>query len=367
MDEKVKKLVNKIGYKKVIDSTGLTMDKILSMLGKDWKDVETQLEITKNFLYFNDLNEVLFIEVVRNDGDYIIKPHINPENAVNSRSWFDRYFCDDITKYVPFIVKPIWSKYNPECKIFISSETFKSDEDDEEMSLQESIKRVLKEETQKISNEKLAEMFYSRLTKKGDLEFHGLIIKPVYNENVIFFDIENPNDVSYSKHVIENYVDKLFNKFLKLFGLNRFKIMFSTDKYLVVNAEKVYLNKKDSQHIKKLITNVKRFKIELYDFDLIGDIWYWSDVFYISAYRDSIELNVEGKLHNYQLDYSNGDIVDIGIDEVNEILERGSDNSEAFTDYIQDKLYDDAMTYIWNLPALCDQDNDFISVGIRTR
>ena len=104
------------------------------------------------------------------------------------------------------------------------------------MSLQESIKRVLKEETQKISNEKLVEMFYSRLTKKGDLELHGLIIKPVYNENVLFFDIENPNDVSYSKHVIENYVDKLFNKFLKLFGLNRFKIRFPNDKYLVVNS-----------------------------------------------------------------------------------------------------------------------------------
>ena len=366
MDEKVKKLVDKIGYQKVIDNTGLTIEKVLSMLGKDLDDEETQVDIVKNFLYFNNLSEVLFIEVEKNNGEYIIRPHIGPETAANSNSWFDRYFCDDITKYVPFIVKPIWSKYNPECKIFISSETFESDEDDEEMSLQESIKRVLKEETQKISNEKLVEMFYSRLTKKGDLELHGLIIKPVYNENVLFFDIENPNDVSYSKHVIENYVDKLFNKFLKLFGLNRFKIMFSTDKYLVVNAEKVYLNKKDSQHIKKLITNVKRFKIEFNDFDLVGDIWYWSEVFYISAYRDSIELNVEGRLHNYQLDYSDGNIVDIGIDEVDDILDDNY-NNDVFLDYIQDKLYDEAMTYIWNLPALCDQDNDYISVGIKTR
>ena len=366
MDEKVKKLVDKIGYQKVIDNTGLTIEKVLSMLGKDLDDEETQVDIVKNFLYFNNLSEVLFIEVEKNNGEYIIRPHIAPETAANSNSWFDRYFCDDITKYVPFIVKPIWSKYNPECKIFISSETFESDEDDEDMSLQESIKRVLKEETQKISNEKLVEMFYSRLTKKGDLELHGLIIKPVYNENVLFFDIENPNDVSYSKHVIENYVDKLFNKFLKLFGLNRFKIRFPNDKYLVVNGEKVYLNKKDSQHIKKLITNVKRFKIEFNDFDLVGDIWYWSEVFYISANRDSIELNVEGQFKNYKKQYRNGDIVDIGIDEVDDILD-GWDNNDVFTDYIQDKLYDDAMTYIWNLPALCDQDNDFISVGIKTR
>jgi len=183
---------------------------------------------------------------------------------------------------------------------------------------------------------------------------------------VLFFDIENPNDVSYSKHVIENYVDKLFNKFLKLFGLNKFKIMFPNDKYLVVNGEKVYLNKKDSQHIKKLITNVKRFKIEFNDFDLVGDIWYWSDVFYISAYRDSIELNVEGQFKNYKKQYRNGNIVDIGIDEVDDILDDDY-NNDVFLDYIQDKLYDDAMTYIWNLPALCDQDNDFISVGIKTR
>lgn len=100
---------------------------------------------------------------------------------------------------------------------------------------------------------------------------------------------------------------------------------------------------------------------------LVGDIWYWSDVFNISAYGDdSIELNVEGRLHNYQLDYSDGNIVDIGIDEVEDILD-GWGNNDVFTDYIQDKLYDDAMTYIWNLPALCDQDNDFISVGIKIK
>ena len=69
---------------------------------------------------------------------------------------------------------------------------------------------------------------------------------------------------------------------------------------------------------------------------------------------------------NYKKQYRNGDIVDIGIDEVDDILD-GWDNNDVFTDYIQDKLYDDAMTYIWNLPALCDQDNDFISVGIKIK
>ena len=63
MDEKVKKLVDKIGYQKVIDNTGLTIEKVLSMLGKDLDDEETQVDIVKNFLYFNNLSEVLFIEV----------------------------------------------------------------------------------------------------------------------------------------------------------------------------------------------------------------------------------------------------------------------------------------------------------------
>jgi len=653
MDEKVKKLVNKIGYKKVIDSTGLTIGKILSMLGKDWKDVETQLEITKNFLYFNDLNEVLFIEVVRNDGDYIVKPHINPETAANTDSWFDRQFCNMIKKYVPFKVEPSWSKYNPECKIFINSETFKSDEDgeelnegrvprservelykdkniivvvplthralqkyahecqwcinsdldewedyhkgkhaviiqrnpkkpkigitgnptaseifflakwdnnqssfddvcqildyefrndrtmsdyyvtisndinnfatdivyyspengiydqednflwnfnyeitdipnvtpeviqimddylleneemslqesikrvlkegniptetdylgwfvpkklydeletvgikipnkesdkvyvaeihfdtkyvvfeivdssedssfelvkigklpksilpiiarrlkpewvdylqeNEEMSLQESIKRVLNEETQRISNEQLIEIFYSRLTKKGKLNFNGIILIPELEDDGqkrIIFNIDNPNDVSYSQAVIENYIDKMFNKFIKIFGLDRFKIQFVLDSYLIVNTpEDFYINKTDYDNIRQSIVNVKKFRIKYFNkkVDLIGDVKLGSDEFWINGDSNEINLTIKARLTNFKLTNNDNQVTELSDDELNDFLNEGS-NGEKYINYIQDELYDEAMNYIWNMTTVTDQDNMYINVDL---
>lgn len=378
MDEKVKKLVNKIGYKKVIDSTGLTIGKILSMLGKDWKDVETQLEITKNFLYFNDLNEVLFIEVVRNDGDYVIKPHINPETAANIGSWFDRQFCNMIKKYVPFKVEPSWSKYNPECKIFINSETFKSDEDgeelNEEMSLQESIKRILNEETQRISNEQLIEIFYSRLTKKGGINFKGIILKPKLLDNdstsgngkYIIFNIDNSNDLSYSKAAIENYIDYSFNKFIKIFGLDRFKIQFKLDSNLIVNTpEEFYINKTDYDNIRQSIVNVKKFRIKYFNkkVDLIGDVKLGSDEFWINGDSNEINLTIKARLTNFKLTNNDNQVTELSDDELNDFLNEGS-NGDKYIDYIQDELYDEAMNYIWNMTTVTDQDNMYINVDL---
>ena len=80
-----------------------------------------------------------------------------------------------------------------------------------EMDLQENIRRVLKEETQRISNEQLIEIFYSRLTKQGKLNFNGIILIPELEDDGqkrIIFNIDNPNDLSYSQAVIENYIDK---------------------------------------------------------------------------------------------------------------------------------------------------------------
>jgi hypothetical protein len=369
MEEKVKKIVNKIGYKKLIDSTGLTMDKILSMLGKDWEDVETQLEITKNFVYFNDLTEALFIEVVRNDGDYIIKPHINPGTAVNTDSWFDSHFCNMINKYVPFKVEPSWSKYNPECKIFINSETFKSDEDDEEMSLQESIKRILNEETQRISNEQLIEIFYSRLTKKGKLNFKGIILIPELEDDGqkrIIFNIDNPNDVSYSQAVIENYIDKMFNKFIKIFGLDRFKIQFKFDSYLIVNTpEEFYINKTDYDNIRQSIVNVKKFRIKYFNkkVDLIGDVKLGSDEFWVNVSGSEVNLTINARLTNFKLTNNDNQVTELSDDELNDFLNEGS-NGDKYIDYIQDELYDEAMNYIWNMTTVTDQDNMYINVDL---
>ena len=243
-------------------------------------------------------------------------------------------------------------------------------QENEEMSLQESIKRVLNEETQRISNEKLIEIFYSRLTKQGKLNFKGIILIPELDEDDgqkrIIFNIDNPNDLSYSQAVIENYIDKMFNKFIKIFGLDRFKIQFVLDSYLIVNTpEEIYINKTDYDNIRQSIVNVKKFRIK-YRFkkvDLIGDVKLGSDEFWVNGDSNQINLTIQARLTNFKLTNNDNQVTELSDDELDDFLNEGS-NGDKYIDYIQDELYDEAMNYIWNITTVTDQDNMGINVDL---
>lgn len=237
------------------------------------------------------------------------------------------------------------------------------------MNLQENIRRILNEETQRISNEQLIEIFYSRLTKQGKLNFKGIILIPELEDDGqkrIIFNIDNPNDLSYSQAGIENYIDKMFNKFIKIFGLDRFKIQFKLDSYLIVNTpEEFYINKTDYDNIRQSIVNVKKFRIKYFNkkVDLIGDVKLGSDEFWINGDSNEINLTIKARLTNFKLTNNDNQVTELSDDELNDFLNEGS-NGDKYIDYIQDELYDEAMNYIWNMTTVTDQDNMYINVDL---
>ena len=225
------------------------------------------------------------------------------------------------------------------------------------MNRKESIRRVLKEETSPVSNEKLVQIFHKQLMKKDSLNFNGIILKPkLINDNYIQFDMDNPNDLSYSEKAITDYVNGLFNEFIKLFGLNRFKIEFkSDDKFQINTPKKYYINKIDYNNISERIVNVKNFRFRFFrtKVDLIGDVKF--NEFWINFSGEELNLTVNAKLTNFKLENAEG-VEEISNDELQDFLEDGS-NGDRYIDYIQDDLYGDALTYIWTHPTLYNQDN----------
>jgi len=175
------------------------------------------------------------------------------------------------------------------------------------------IREILKEETQKITGQELIGLFNKQLEKRGNLNFHGLILKPKYNGKSIIFDVDNPNDF--------------------------------------------YLNKKDYDTIKEKILNVKNFRVSLNGFALLGDVKFGdSNIFWIDV-NNGYELNltIETKLTNFKVDYENN-VRDIDETELGVILNRGS-NGEIYIDYLRDELFDDVLMYIWNIKTLVDQNS----------
>jgi hypothetical protein len=342
-------------------------------LDLDLNDVDTQLMLVKNFIYHTKLRdiEVSFLEVKNSaSGGKIIKVYFTTEsNAGNIESFYGRVLCDESEELFPFRVVPSWEPVfaSRNVKIFIDTEKIK--EDEEETSLQESIKRVLNEKTERISNEQLIEIFYSRLTKQGEINFNGIILIPELEDDGqkrIIFNIDNPNDVSYSQAVIENYIDRLFNKFIKIFGLDRFKIQFELDSYLIVNTpEDFYINKTDYDNIRQSIVNVKKFRIKFFfkKVELIGDVKLGSDEFWINGDSNEINLTIKARLTNFKLIINDSQVTELSDDELNDFLNEGS-NGDKYIDYIQDELYGEAMNYIWNMTTVTDQDNMSIIVDL---
>jgi len=368
---KLKNKIDSIGIRNVIKLMGLNT--IVKVLDLDLNDVDTQLMLVKNFIYHTKLRdiEVSFLEVKNSaSGGKIIKVYFTTEsNAGNIESFYGRVLCDESEELFPFRVVPSWEPVfaSRNVKIFIDTEKIK--EDEEETSLQESIKRVLNEKTERISNEQLIEIFYSRLTKQGEINFNGIILIPELEDDGqkrIIFNIDNPNDISYSQAVIENYIDRLFNKFIKIFGLDRFKIQFELDSYLIVNTpEDFYINKTDYDNIRQSIVNVKKFRIKFFfkKVELIGDVKLGSDEFWINGDSNEINLTIKARLTNFKLIINDSQVTELSDDELNDFLNEGS-NGDKYIDYIQDELYGEAMNYIWNMTTVTDQDNMSINVDL---
>jgi len=204
------------------------------------------------------------------------------------------------------------------------------------------IRKILNEETKKITGQEIIGMFNRQLEKRGNLNFHGLILKPKYNGKSIIFDVDNPNDLSYSRPAIENYIDNLFNKFIRLFKQSRYALQVRLEDILKVNTGRYYLNKKDYDTIKEKILNVKNFRVSLNGFALLGDVKFGdSNIFWIDV--------------NNKVDYENN-VRDIDETELGVILNRGS-NGEIYIDYLRDELFNDVLMYIWNIKTLVDQNS----------
>ncbi len=76
------------------------------------------------------------------------------------------------------------------------------------MSLRQHIRRVLNEE--KISSKKNpVKIFYYNFLNEQPIEFEGLILVPNWDEVMIKWEVENPNDYSYSRVILKEVIQQV--------------------------------------------------------------------------------------------------------------------------------------------------------------
>jgi len=255
---KIKNKIDSIGIRNVIKLIGL--DTIVKTLDLDLNDVDTQLMLVKNFIYHTKLRdiEVSFLEVKNSaSGGKIIKVYFTTEsNAGNIESFYGRVLCEESEELFPFRVVPSWEPVfaSRNVKIFINTEKIKDDE--EETSLQESIKRVLKKENTPTETEYLGWSVPKNLY--DDLETVGVKISDKESDKVYIAEIQF--DTKYVVfEVIDSSEDSSFD-LVKISNLPKSVLPIIARRlnsewvdYLMGNEEESELKEKWSEKYKKSI------------------------------------------------------------------------------------------------------------------
>ena len=202
-------------------------------------------------------------------------------------------------------------------------------------------------------SQRLIKLYYNKLKKPTII--YGLVLHPFMIDDKIRWEVENPNDVSFSSDVVEGHLEEMLHDFLTLAGLVSNSLDWSqlSRDYCKLTKSDVYINKEIRNKINRSFNNLK--KIGLYD---NGEL-----------------LTSECSIKNWSLEYLDNEALGFHLDLelVNPKIDDEDVDDDTLQDFIQSFVYDDdaneqeqeiisdVMTVIYGEPNLLDHDYMFIS------
>jgi hypothetical protein len=206
-------------------------------------------------------------------------------------------------------------------------------------------------------SQRLIKLYYNKLKKPTII--HGLVLHPFIVDDRIIWEVENPNDVSYSSTVIEGHLEEMLYEFLELAGVvNREKVSGGLDwsvigpKYCRLSKQDVYISKETRDKINKSLENFN--EIQLNDSGSILNaecfVKNWS-----IEYPDTESLYFHLDLELFNPNIDNEDVDDDTLQEFIESFIYDEDSSDQEQDLISEQ-----MSILYNEKNLIDTDYMFI-------
>ena len=230
------------------------------------------------------------------------------------------------------------------------------------MKLQENIRRILREESINLKKDPVSYYYYNYLNE-NPIEFKELYLVPTWTGERIEWEVNNPNDYSYSKDLIVEVLRDEFKSFCDITNTNE-RLYNHFASWMKNIPNNCYISKKDKKHINvngKKIKHIDFFGIRYrYEFDF--DYKRTS----VTSLGEELEVYVYGNITNLiKTDYK----YDEKIDPV-EILPKHfiSDMLDSDYDHWQEKLYDILLpiyNIFYNNPRIFDNRYDFFNVGLQ--
>ena len=228
------------------------------------------------------------------------------------------------------------------------------------MSLRQHIKRVLNEEKISLKNDPV-KYFYFNYLNEEPIEFQGLFLVPKWDEEMIKWEVENPNDYSYSKVILKEVIREEFRSFCSMTRTDYAK--FNHYACWMENIPNgCYISKQDRKDIDKHGEQIKQVKFIGVDSRYMFNFDYKKTL--IETFGNEIDILVLGDIRN---------LIQTKYDETGETYPVDprhfiSDMTDSDYDLWKEELFNilkDISNVLTTNPRIYDNSMDYLDLGLQ--
>jgi len=201
-------------------------------------------------------------------------------------------------------------------------------------------------------NKKLLELYVNKFIK-GELNLYGLILTPEIIDGKLFWILENPNDISYSRFAVKNLIEQSLEDFFKFVGdpFSGFARRKEIEKNLINFAYKIddlYISPKLRNEIESEMREEVTVKFGEFMFTVQGFHYY------LTSYHEEVTLETDMMIKKIE-NLSTGDT--LVKKQIEKLLE------QIHKDDYQMDLYETVSWHIGKLiyrsPTIFDQEESY--------
>jgi hypothetical protein len=156
------------------------------------------------------------------------------------------------------------------------------------------IRHILKEEKVSLKNDPLKYYYYNYLNEQP-IEFEGLILVPNWDEEMIKWEVENPNDYSYSRVILKEVIQDEFKSFCSMTNTDYAKY-YQYACWIENIPNGCYISKQDRKNIDKHGKQIQKIKFTGDDSRYVFNFDYERTS--ITCFSIEIEIYVYGNIPN---------------------------------------------------------------------
>ena len=154
------------------------------------------------------------------------------------------------------------------------------------------IRQVLKEETENID---YVWYFYDKFLNRQPIEFEGLFLEPSYNKknDIIIWDVANPNDYSFNFNILHDIIMDEFKSFARIMNIDLMLYQDFIVKFWHKPRYNAYIGKKDKQEIEKILSSKTKINFKSDDVEFAIDCRYKKFMVYPTGQHTEIEVDYD--------------------------------------------------------------------------